>query len=562
MLQTQLTSGQRNFLFIWFGLWSIGAKAAFINYNLTGAPLLHSIKTSTARLLLADEDIKPALTEEVRKELSSESFRTPSGSVEIVYFSDALEQELAGTKPIREPNSCRGGQTTTSIAMLIYTSGTTGNPKPALIPWTRMTSVVCFVPCESSSIPPSFFEILLTASAWLKLTKEDIFYTCMPLYHSAGSILASLNAMSIGATLSLGHKFGTQTFWTEVRDSKATYIQYVGETCRYLLAAKPSPLDKQNCVKAAFGNGLRPDIWDTFKERFGIETINEFYAATEGVGSSWNRSRNSLTKGAVGRAGKFVRWYSGGAQALVEHDIETESPLKDPETGFCKRIDHTLPNAPPGELLGKLPDIKEEREATYQGYFRDEKATNSKILRDVFVKGDAYYRTGDMVRISQEGFVYFHDRIGDTFRWKSENVSTNEVAEVISSHPAVAEANVYGVALPNHDGRAGCVAIVLKNPDGSEKANSTDVDQHTLSELARHARDNLPRYAVPLFLRFPREMQRTGNNKQQKHHLRSEGVEPDKVAPSGDTLYWLNGGTYKPYGKDEWETIKGGKVKL
>jgi len=377
-----------NFIFIWFGLWSIGAKVAFMNYNLTGAPLLHSVKTSTARLLLVDEEVRDCLTDQVKQELSSDSFRSTGGAVEVAYFADSLEQELADTMPIREPDAARNGQTAISMAMLIYTSGTTGNPKPAFVAWARMLGVSCFVP------------------SWLKLTKEDRFYTCMPLYHSAGSILGCINSISTGCTLVLGHKFGTKSFWEEVRSSRATYIQYVGETCRYLLAAPPSPLDKQNNVKCAFGNGLRQDIWQNFKDRFGIETINEFYAATEGSGSAWNRSRNSLTKGAVGRSGKFARWFTGGTNVLVEHDIETEMPLKDPKTGFCKRIDFEKPGAPPGELIAKLPDVKEEQLATFAGYYKDAKATESKILRNVFEKGDIYYRTGDMVRISPEGFVY------------------------------------------------------------------------------------------------------------------------------------------------------------
>lgn len=242
----------------------------------------------------------------------------------------------------------------------------------------------------------------------------------MPLYHSAGATLAAITSLTAGCTLCLGHKFGTRSFWPEVRASKATYIQYVGETCRYLLAAPPSPLDIQNNVRVAFGNGLRPDIWNKFKERFGIETICEFYAATEGTASAWNRSRNSLTLGAAGRSGKLARWFGGHTIAIVEHDLESGKPFRDPQTGLCRRIDFNKAGAPPGELLAKLPDSKEERDAAFPGYYKDEKATESKVMRDVFVRGDAYFATGDMVRISPEGFTYFHDRIGDTFRWKSE----------------------------------------------------------------------------------------------------------------------------------------------
>lgn len=397
---------------------------------------------------------------------------------------------------------------------------------------------------------------------WLGLKKTDRFYTCMPLYHSAGSVLAFLNSMATGCTLILGHKFSNRTFWPTCRASHATVIQYVGETLRYLLSVPPSPLDRQNSVRLAFGNGLRPDIWDKVKDRFGIEQINEFYAATEGTGSTWNRSRNDLTMGAIGRSGKLARWFGGNLTALVHHDVETEEPVRDPQTGLCKPIDFTRPDAPAGELLYKLPDDKAEREDLFPGYYRNQKATESKICRDVREKGDLFFRTGDMVRIDPEGRVYFHDRIGDTFRWKSENVSTNQVAEVLSEHAAVSEANVYGVSIPHHDGRAGCVSIILKNADGSEKENSTDVDAGTLRGLAQHALDNLPRYSVPIFLRFPRAMNRTGTNKQQKHELRKQGADWRLLRGTGDRVFWLKGDGYVEYGEGEWESIRTGKVRF
>lgn len=247
---------------------------------------------------------------------------------------------------------------------------------------------------------------------------------------------------------------------------------------------------------------------------------------------------------------------------IVHHDIEAEEPTRDPTTGFCQPIDWSKPGAPAGELLYKLPDDKQERDELFPGYFRNRKATDSKIMRNVLVKGDSYFRTGDMVKLDPDGRMYFHDRIGDTFRWKSENVSTNQVAEVLSGHAAVSEANVYGISIPHHDGRAGCVSLILKNADGSEKEDSTDVDANTLRELANHASNNLPRYAVPIFLRFPRSMQRTGTNKQQKHQLRQQGADWEALKESGDKVFWWRDGGYVPYEKEHFEALKEGKMRF
>lgn len=376
----------------------------------------------------------------------------------------------------------------------------------------------------------------------------------MPLYHSAASILSFITTVQAGSTQALGRKFSTKTFWKEVRETKATGIQYVGETLRYLLAAEPEYdpktgecLDKQHNVKAAFGNGLRPDIWNKFKERFGIETIVEFYAATEGSLGIWNISSNDHGAGAVGRNGWLLKALAGERLAVVEVDWETETPYRDPKTGFCKVVEPKQP----GEMLFKLPP--EELESRFQGYYNNPEATKSKVMRDVFVKGDAWFRTGDLTS-SNDGLMYFNDRLGDTFRWKSENVSTTEVSEAVGLHPSVREANVYGVQLPHHDGRAGCVAISFDKKPGSD----------TLKSLAAHVRSALPKYAVPLFLRVVPGVggsQVTGTNKQQKHHLRKAGVKPGALK-DGAELFWLKNDTYVPFGDKDWSELQGGRVKL
>lgn len=386
----------------------------------------------------------------------------------------------------------------------------------------------------------------------------------MPLYHSSASVLGLLTCLTNGSTLVIGRRFSARNFIKEARENDATIIQYVGETLRYLLGVSPEfdpvtgeDLDKKHRIRLAFGNGLRPDIWNRFKERFNIPTIAEFYAATEGTTGSWNISSNDFSAGAIGRNGALGNIVLGRGSAIVDVDFETQEPWRDPRTGLCKKT----PRGDPGELLFLIDAA--DPSAKFQGYFGNKKATESKIIHDVMKKGDAYFRTGDMVRWDKEGRWFFSDRLGDTFRWKSENVSTSEVSEVLGAHSEVHEANVYGVALPNHDGRAGCAAVVFNQQIASSNLSDPALEpsRQVLDDLAAHVLKNLPRFAAPLFLRVTPEMQSTGNNKQQKHTLRTEGVDPSLVSKK-DRLYWLQGNSYVPFGPRDWERLNGGQVRL
>ncbi|KAI3550710.1 AMP-binding enzyme [Colletotrichum abscissum] len=515
------------FVFLWLGLWSIGAKPAFINYNLTGKPLAHCAKAAKTKLMLIDPNVAANVTEDVRSELST---------VEFVVLDESLHREIDTVKPRRAPDSDRSESQYQNLAILIYTSGTTGMPKPAIVSWAKCIVGGVFTSRFTSNSP------------------NDVFYTSMPLYHSSAALLGFGNTLEAGGTICIGRKFSTKVFWEEVRSSKATIIQYVGETCRYLLAAAPQvdpvtgeSLDKKHNVRVAFGNGLRPDVWNRFKERFGIDTIAEFYAATEGSFGTWNLSRNDFAKGAVGRNGTLYSVVMGLDVALAEMDENNEEPWRDRKTGLCR----PAKAGEPGELMFRLsPDDLNRR---FQGYYGNPDATKAKVLRSVFKKGDAWFRTGDVVRWDSEGRLYFTDRIGDTFRWKSENVSTQEVGEAVGSHPLVQEANVYGVELPNHDGRAGCAAVVLQGQPSEE----------VLRSIAQHVKQSLPKYALPIFLRVmpPEAMQTTGTNKQQKHGLRSQGVRPGGTDAAGE-VYWLKNNTYEPFSGRDWDELNGGRVKL
>jgi acyl-CoA synthetase (AMP-forming)/AMP-acid ligase II len=549
------------FIWVWFGLWSIGAKPAFINYNLMGKPLVHTIKTSTARLVLVDENARDKFTEDVMKDhgffktdeekygfemTASEVPRSvrnqtttpralePSPAqakvqreLQILYFDKALEAHILSFPPTRQPDSARAGQTRTSMAMLIYTSGTTGLPKPAVMAWGKCSIGAKFV------------------SSWLSLSGDDVVYTSMPLYHSSASVLGVCAALRAGTTICLSAKFSHKTFWPEVRASNATIIHYVGETCRYLLSAPPDPLDKTHKLRAAFGNGLRPDVWEPFKSRFNIPTIYEFYAATEAPGGMWNRSTNAFSAGAIGRNGTLSSLLFSAGLCVVRMESDTSDPMRS-SSGLCILA---TPNEP-GELLYKLDPAQIAQK--FQGYFNNDAASSSKILRNVKSAGDAWYRSGDLMRRDADGRWWFVDRIGDTFRWKAENVSTAEVADILGKHEHVREANVYGVQVPGHDGRAGCAAVVLK----------AETTEEVLCSLATHVKKELPGFAQPVWLRVTKEMQTTGTNKQQKSVLQREGIEVGDVESEGDMMFWLKGEKYVRFTKRDLDALKGGKVKL
>ncbi|KIV94254.1 hypothetical protein PV10_02037 [Exophiala mesophila] len=530
------------FLFMVMAVWSLGALPAFINYNLVGPAFIHSVRVSTARLLILDPEVAArVLTDEATSTLKAPNFRNNAFPMELAVLNPGLQSSLDYYPPYRAPDSARSGAIARSPAVLIFTSGTTGLPKAAIVPWDRTVVGSTLI------------------SRWMSLrpvthSNPDRYYTSMPLYHSSAFQLGFHCCLSIPTTLVLGRKFSVSNFWSEVADADATVIQYVGETLRYLLAAPPQPNDRtKHNLRMAFGNGLRPDVWDRFRDRFGVATIAEFYGATEAVAASWNLSNNTFASGAIGSVGLLGNLVALKAQAVVEVDWEAEAPKRDHKTGYCIKV----PRGEPGELLYVVDPA--DIGAKYQGYFGNEKASTSKILRNVFKKGDAWYRSGDVVRFDSNGSLWFSDRIGDTFRWRSENVSTAEVAQVLGLHSAILEANVYGVQIPNHDGRAGCAAVLLRDVSSSD----SPVPPSVLEAIATYARNSLPKYAVPVFLRIVTEVMATGNNKQQKHVLRTEGVDPAKVG-GGDRIFWLRPGSdrYERFGDEAWQGIKNGTVKL
>ncbi|KAJ5180144.1 hypothetical protein N7492_003354 [Penicillium capsulatum] len=518
------------FMIAWVALWSIGCAPAAINYNLSGDALVHCLQISGAKITLVDEDPTcRARVDECRAKLEGDLGLT------LTNLDESLKAHI-GTFPATLPPLDLGLNIPGDFpAILLYTSGTTGMPKGCAFTMSRLY-MISFLRRSMTSDKPG--------------PGGDRWYSCMPLYHGTAAI-CMISCLVMGVSIALGPKFSVRNFWKDIRDSESTIFVYVGETARYLLAPPPSPQDRNHKIRLMYGNGLRPDVWEQFRQRFGVAEIGEFFNSTEGVFSLFNYNRGPFTAGSVGHHGLLMRGLLHNFFVPVAIDPETGDILRDSKTGFATRT----PYEEGGEILVNIPN-----QEAFQGYWKNDAATEKKYLRNVFQKGDLYYRSGDALRRLDDGRWYFLDRLGDTFRWKSENVATAEVAEVIGQFPGVLEANVYGVRLPNHEGRAGCAALQV----------SPDARQHfDYAGLAHFARSKLPRYAVPIFLRVVDNPTHIHNHKQNKVPLRDEGVDPALIGtkvPEGSNNHflWIAPGDegYTPFGKAEWDQISEGKARL
>ncbi|EEP78730.1 conserved hypothetical protein [Uncinocarpus reesii 1704] len=491
------------FPILWLGLWAIGCSPALINYNLAGPALMHCLKVSSAEILIVDSDPDCAgRVEEQRAAIEGELNMKP------LLLDENLKSYIA-TFPSAVPDeSFRKGIEGGSPACLFYTSGTTGLPKASAFTTSRM-----------------YYSILTSDLFESSRGSRDRWYNCMPLYHGTGGVRLQV-CLCRGDSVAIGKKFSTRNFWRDVIDSESTHFIYVGETARYLLSAPPSPLDRQHKVRGMYGNGLRPDVWERFRERFGVPSICEFFNSTEGMFGLLNINHGPYSAACVGHHGLILRKLFHNTYIPVAIDSVTGDILRDPATGFATRMSYEEG----GEMI-----VAVANESAFQGYWKNPEATSKKFVRDIFEKGDLYYRTGDALRRTADGHWHFLDRLGDTFRWKSENVSTAEVAVVLGEFPGVLEANVYGVLVPNYEGRAGCAALQL-DPSVRERFD--------WAGLVRHAREKLPRYAVPVFIRVVEASDHIHNNKQNKVPLRDEGVDPakkgTKVKNGGaDRVLWM-----------------------
>ncbi len=486
------------FLLACVALSRLGARAGLINTGVRGKSLLHCLESIGARRLLFGEELAEAVAE-VRDELpfepepqrlllvrDSASEPAPGESLDVL---GELEHH-SGSLP-EVTRDIRAGE----IAFYIFTSGTTGLPKASIITherWLRMARVFTHLS--------------------LRMREHDRIYVCVPMYHSNG-IYVGLGSVALsGGSMFLRRRFSASSFLDETREYRTSRFVYIGELCRYLLNQPARPDDGNNPLETITGNGLRPDIWKAFRERFNIPRIIEFYGATEGNGGCMNLFNKDETVG-----------FCAQPHALVKFDVENEQIIRD-RRGRCIRAE----KGETGLMLMKISPL-----ARFEGYTSRE-ATEKKVLRGVFGKRDAWFNTGDLLRQVDVGFALglphyqFVDRVGDTFRWKGENVSTNEVADLINESAEVEYSNVYGVTLPGTDGRAGMAAIVPTS------------DHPDLDALSEHIRRSLPHFAQPVFLRILPQMDTTGTFKLKKTDLVREGHDPERI---GDPLYVLKPGS-------------------
>lgn len=441
---------------IWLGLTQVGCVVALLNTNLGPEAKAHCLEVADAK-----RTIDAAHLPEI----------------------GSLSGEPLGEGERRPP---RG----TDRALLIYTSGTTGLPKAVNVTHAR----------------------ILEWSGWFAGMMEaqpgDRLYDCLPLYHSVGGIVAVGSMLAAGGTVIVRERFSASHFWPDVAESKATIVQYIGELCRYLLGTPATQSDTKHHVRLAVGNGLSEEVWLPFQERFAIPRILEFYAASEGAVSFTN------CEGKVGALGRVPGFLSDRFPvALIECDRDTGELLRTP-SGRCQRVSV----GEPGEAIGRLSTKGKRGGAHFDGY-TDREATKAKILRDVFEPGDRWYRTGDLLRQDAAGYYYFVDRLGDTFRWKGENVSTTEVAQVVRQCRGVLDAAVYGVAIPGTDGKAGMAALVVEQ------------GAFDFTALRAHLKDKLPAYARPMFVRLCPALPATGTFRLRKTELarQSYGKSTDPV---------------------------------
>ncbi len=520
-----MMENRTEYIMTWLGMAKIGVAVAMINSNLKMGPLVHCITVSAAKLCIFGAELSDNMRD-VAGELGAKGVGLvcAGGACDFAPTMDGALAAASDARPVKA--KVRAGLGMNDNFGFIYTSGTTGLPKAAVIKHSKMFAfggLFCNAFCVSAA---------------------DRVYCTLPLYHSAGGACGVGMMIYGGASIVIKRKFSARAFWTDCKDSGATVVQYIGELCRYLLAAPPSPADAAHKVRIAIGNGLRPDIWADFQKRFNIPEIGEFYGSTEGNAALVNHCVDEASRGCIGRMGAIMQLATGFK--LVKFDVPSEEVVRDKATGFCIEC----ATSEPGELLG--PIKADDPIAQFQGY-TDKAASEKKLLRNVFVKGDVYFRTGDLISRDEEGYYRFVDRIGDTFRWKGENVSTTEVAEVISLFKGVQEANVYGVAVPKMDGRACMCSMVLP----AAVASAFDY-----GAFAAHLAKNLPAYAVPLFLRIQPEIEITGTFKHRKVELVKEGFDPAVVTE--EPLYYYNPATksYERIDAAVYQRIVSGAIKF
>jgi fatty-acyl-CoA synthase len=484
-----------DYLAIWLGITRIGGLVALINTHLKGEALHHCLRVAEPKHIIASADLAEGVAATV-------PLWRHDGD-----FLEGIDQFSGAPLPLAEQRDV----SLNDPALLIYTSGTTGLPKAAHVSHRRVMSWTHWFAGMTGAGP------------------QDRLYNCLPMYHSVGGVVATGAALLNGGAVIIREKFSASRFWQDVTDSRATIFQYIGELCRYLLA-NPGSVPPHR-LRLAVGNGLAADVWEAFQSRFAIPQVLEFYAATEGNFSLYNVEGKV---GAIGRIPPFLAHRF--ATAIVTFDDAMGLPARG-QDGFCIPV----LRGQAGEAIGKIAGGA----ARFEGY-TDAAATEKKILRNVFKPGDAWIRSGDLMRQDAQGFFYFLDRIGDTFRWKGENVATTEVAAAAATAPGVKNACIYGVTVPGTSGRCGMAALEVE--DGFDPA-----------AFRAHMAARLPVYARPLFLRLVASLALTETFKQKKQALAQQGFDP---AAAKDPLFADCGAGFVPLDAALYARINSGLIRL
>ncbi len=502
------------YLPVWLGLTRLGVIVALINNNLAGDALAHSINIVAPRAVIVGGEAAPLLAA-IRGRLSPRCRVFGRGTEEFAPLDPELDQFGGDELPPSEYEPPPIGAT----ALYIYTSGTTGLPKAARVSHYR----------------------IMQWSQWfaglLDTRPGDRMFNCLPLYHSVGGVVATGATLAGGGAVVIRARFSASDFWRDVRDQGCTLFQYIGELCRYLTNSPHQDIETAHSLRIACGNGLRPEVWEPFQRRFKIPRILEYYASTEGNFSLYNCEGHP---GAIGKIPTFLAHRM--TVALLRFDVDSGEPVRNAD-GFCERC---APNEA-GEAVGLIPPAASDLGGRFEGY-ADEEATARKVLRNVFKTGDAWYRTGDLMRRDENGFYYFVDRVGETYRWKGENVSTAEVLTALTASRGVLDGVVYGVTVPGADGRAGTAALLV-DADFDLGAFRADVAQR------------LPAYARPVFVRLLSSIEATGTFKPRKQDLLQAGFDP---AGTQDPLYFDDprAKAYVPLDAALFAEISAGKVRF
>lgn len=501
---------------IWLGISHVGGVVALINTNLRGQALLHSITVVDAKHVIVGAALVPAalevmtqLPQTVRVCVAGPAPANAQG------FSTLCVTEFSGM-PLATTETPK--VTTRDRALYIYTSGTTGLPKAANISHYRL------------------LEWAYWFAGMIDTRPEDIMYNCLPMYHSTGGVVAIGALLVHGGAVVIQEKFSVSQFWGDIVSNQCTLFQYVGELCRYLLNSPSEPYECNHQLRLCCGNGLRGDVWAAFQQRFMVPRILEFYSSTEGNVSLYN------CEGKPGAIGRIPPFLAARLSVALIRCSETGEPIRN-EAGLCSR---TAPGET-GEAVGRIAGGADARMSAFDGY-TDPIASRQKVLRDVFAPGDAWFRTGDLMRRDSSGFFYFVDRAGDTFRWKGENVSAAQVADVASGCPGVKQAVVYGISVAHADGKAGMAALLV-GPD------------FNLSQFSDHLAADLPEYARPLVLRICASLPMTGTFKPITAQLAAEGYDPDRIA---DALYFSDSrrNAYVPLDRARYAAILRGDIRV